>query len=76
MLVINIQINFNKFTLNLLYKSIIQIYYTNLLYKSIIQIHPAHVWYDEKILKGDTVPGKREREFDLVSFPKYVYRDI
>ena len=27
----------------------------------------AHVWYDLKILKGDTVPGKRDREFDLVS---------
>jgi len=25
----------------------------------------AHVWYDMKILKGDTVPGKRDREFDL-----------
>ncbi|KAL5271530.1 hypothetical protein ACHWQZ_G001971 [Mnemiopsis leidyi] len=24
----------------------------------------AHVWYDEKILKGDTVPGKKDREFD------------
>ena len=28
----------------------------------------AHVWYDMKILAGDTVPGKREREFDLVGF--------
>merc|ERR1740124_1793303 len=25
----------------------------------------AHVWYDMKILKGDTVPGKKDREFDL-----------
>jgi len=25
----------------------------------------AHVWYDMKILKGDTVPGKKDREFDI-----------
>jgi len=25
----------------------------------------AHVWYDEKILAGDTVPGRKDREFDV-----------
>lgn len=25
----------------------------------------AHLWYDCKILKGDTVPGQKDREFDI-----------